>query len=224
MVQNTVAHLKNANQCFTLTGRSVAEVLRFVLGFLLNNALLGLNLKVGIDGQRSLQDAILRFFSWHPHLTWLLDGFPVVKKSKEDWSLAGQGREIRNRHLKNLLTLRWFGWVDQAQAYWAAITATDLKDDQAIARLIADLERNRQWIPCYAMRSKLGLPNSSNPAERCNHWVTAKRQKHHGMSGSENGSYALTSLAAVTINNATRPWIENRTIPFTWVVKVVKAA
>ena len=26
MVQNTVAHLKNANRCFTLTGRSVAEV------------------------------------------------------------------------------------------------------------------------------------------------------------------------------------------------------
>jgi hypothetical protein len=35
---------------------------------------------------------------------------------------------------------------------------------------------------------------------------------------------ALTSLAAVTLNNATQQWIENRTIPFTWVVKVVKAA
>ena len=45
----------------------------------------------------------------------------------------------------------------------------------------------------YAMRSKLGLPNSSNPAERCNNLVTARRQKHHGMSGSEKGSYALTS-------------------------------
>ena len=101
--------------------------------------------------------------------------------------------------------------------------ATDFKDDQVIARLTAYLERNRQWIPCYAMRSKLGLPNSSNPAERCNNLVTARRQKHHGMSWSEQGSYALTSLAAVTLNNATQQWIENRTIPFTWVVKAVKA-
>ncbi|MCK7491799.1 MAG: hypothetical protein MZW92_09150 [Comamonadaceae bacterium] len=66
MVQNTVAHLKNANQSFTLTARSVAEILLFVLGFLLNNALLSLNLKVCIDGQRSLQDAILRFFLGTP--------------------------------------------------------------------------------------------------------------------------------------------------------------
>ena len=223
MVQNTVAHLNNANQSFTLTGRSVAEILLFVLGFLLNNALLSLNLKVCIDGQRSLQDAILRFFSWHPHLTLLLDWFHGVKKFKEDLSLACRGREIRNRHLKKLLTLLWFGLITQAQAYLAAMPATDLKDDKAIARLIAYLERNRKWIPCYAMRSKLGLPNSSNPAERCNNLVTAKRQKHHGMSGSEKGSYALTSLAAVTLNGATRQWIENRTIPFTWVVKVVKA-
>ena len=223
MIQNTVAHLQNANRSFTLTGRSVAEVLRFVLGFLLNNALLGLNLKVCIDGQRSLQEAILRFFSWHPHVTLLLDWFHVVKKFKEDLSLACKGREIRNRHLKQLLTLLWFGLIDPAQAYLAAIPATDLKDDQAITRLVAYLERNRPWIPCYAMRSKLGLPNSSNPAERCNNLVTAKRQKHHGMSWSEKGLYALTSLAAVTLNGATRQWIENRTIPFTWVVKVVKA-
>lgn len=193
MVQNTVAHLQNANRSFTLTGRSVAEVLRFVLGFLLNNALLGLNLKVCIDGQRSLQEAILRFFSWHPHLTLLLDWFHGVKKFKEDLSLACKRREIRNRHLKQLLTLLWFGLIDPAQAYWAAIPATDLKDDQAITRLVAYLERNRPWIPCYAMRSKLGLPNSSNPAERCNNLVTARRQQHHGMSGSEKGSYALTS-------------------------------
>jgi hypothetical protein len=101
--------------------------------------------------------------------------------------------------------------------------ATDLKDDKPIARLIAYLERNRQWIPCYAMRSQLRLPNSSNPVERCNNLVTAKRQKHHGMSWSEKGSYALTSLAVVTLNGATRQWIENRTIPFTWAVKAVKA-
>jgi hypothetical protein len=36
------------------------------------------------------------------------------------------------------------------------------------------------------------------------------------MSWSENGSYALTALNAVTINNATKLWTEDRVIPFTW--------
>jgi hypothetical protein len=43
-VQNTVARIENAGKGFTLTGRNVAEVLTWALAFLLNNALLGLNL------------------------------------------------------------------------------------------------------------------------------------------------------------------------------------
>jgi len=218
-VQNTVARIEHTGKGFTLTGRSVAEILTFVLAFLLNNALLRLNIKVCTDGQRCLQDAIVSFFSWHRHLSLLLDWFHLVKKFKEDLSLACKGREIRNRHLKQLLTLLWFGLVDKAQVYLAAIPATDIKEIKAIARLSAYLERNRKWIPCYAMRSKLKLPNSSNPVERCNNLVTAKRQKHQGMSWSENGSYALTALNAVTTNNATQQWVENRTIPFVLVAK-----
>jgi hypothetical protein len=178
-----------------------------------------MNIKICVDGLRSLQSAILIFFSWHPNLTLLLDWFHVVKKFKEGLSLACKGREIRNRHLKKLLTLLWFGLIDKAQAYLAAIPVSDIKDGKMIIQLIGYLERNRKLIPCYAMRSKLKLPNSSNPVERCNNLVTAKRQKHRGMSWSENGSYALTSLAAVVINNATRQWIENRTIPFSWSAK-----
>ena len=71
------------------------------------------------------------------------------------------------------------------------------------------------------MRRKLKLPNSSNPVERCNNLVTARRQKHHGMSWSKNGSYALTALSAVTLNNATVQWVEHRTLPLTWVKKKV---
>jgi len=71
------------------------------------------------------------------------------------------------------------------------------------------------------MRRKLKLPNSSNPVERCNNLVTARRQKHHGMSWSKNGSYALTALSAVTLNNATVQWVEHRKLPLTWVKKKV---
>jgi len=39
------------------------------------------------------------------------------------------------------------------------------------------------------------------------------------MSWSENGSYALTALSAVTINNATGQWVEHHTLPLAWVTK-----
>lgn len=218
-VQNTVARIEHAGKGFTLTGRNVAEILTFVLAFLLNNDLLKLNIKVCTDGLHSLQNAILAFFAWHPNFTLLLDWFHLVKKFKEDLSLACKGREIRNKHLKQLLTFLWFGLIDKAQAYLAEIPAVEIKDSQAITRLSHYLERNRNAIPCYAMRSKLKLPNSSNPVERCNNQVTARRQKHQGMSWSENGSYALTALNAVTVNHVTKQWVENRTIPFVLVAK-----
>ncbi len=65
MVQNTVARVEHNDKGFTLTGRSVIEVLIFML----NNKLFCFNIKVCTDGQRSLQDAILSFFSWHSHVT-----------------------------------------------------------------------------------------------------------------------------------------------------------
>jgi hypothetical protein len=219
MVQNTVARIENNDKGFTLTGRSLNEVLLFVLGFLLNNKLFSFNIKICTDGQRNLQDTILSFFSWHPNFTMLLDWFHVVKKFKEDLSLACKGREIRNRHLKQLLELVWFGLTDKAQAYLQAIPATDIKDPKIITRLIGYLVRNRKSMPCYAMRAKLGLPNSSNPVERSNNLVTATRQKHHGMSWSEDGSYALTSLNALTVNNAANQWLQKRSFDLTWAAK-----
>jgi hypothetical protein len=113
----------------------------------------------------------------------------------------------------------WFGLVDRVQAYLAAIPSTDIKDSKAIKSLIGYLDRNRKWIPCYVMHSKLKLPNPSNPVERCNNLVTARRQKHHEMNWSEDGSYALTALSTVTLNNATVQWVEHRMLPFIWVAK-----
>jgi len=69
------------------------------------------------------------------------------------------------------------------------------------------------------MRAKLNLPNSSNPVERSNNLVTAKRQKHHGMSWSANGSHALTSLNALTVNGVARQWLQNRRFDLTWAAK-----
>jgi hypothetical protein len=218
-VHTTVAQIEQPGQRFTLTGADVGQVLRFVLAFLLTNGLLAQRLRFFTDGQRSLQGAIVSFFSWHPAVSLILDWFHLVKKCKAQLSLACRGREIRNRHLKVLLGLLWFGLLDRAQDYLRSIAAAELKNPAAMKRLIGYLERNRSGIPCYALRCQLGLPNSSNPVERANNLVTANRQKHHGMSWSNPGSHALTALSAVVLNGATRTWVRNRVIPFQFVTK-----
>lgn len=218
-VHNTVAQIERPGQRFTLTGTSVAQVLRFVLAFLLTNGLLAQRLRIFTDGQRSLQGAILSFFSWHPATSLILDWFHLVKKFKEQLSLACRGREIRNRHLQVLLGLLWFGLLDRAQDYLRSIPCSELKDTASIERLIGYLERNRSHIPCYALRRELGLPNSSNPVERANNLVTSKRQKHQGMSWSKPGSHALTALSAVVLNGATQTWVRNSVIPLKFVGK-----
>jgi hypothetical protein len=218
-VHTTVAQIERPGQRFTLTGTSVAQVLRFVLAFLLTNALIVQRLRFFTDGQRSLQGAILTFFRWHPAVSLILDWFHLVKKFKEELSLACRGREIRNRHLRVLLGLLWFGLLDRAQEYLGSIAAAELKNPAAIERLIGYLERNRSEIPCYALRRQLGLPNSSNPVERANNLVTSNRQKHHGMSWSKQGSHALTALSAVVLNGATQAWVRNRVVPFKFVAK-----
>lgn len=66
------------------------------------------------------------------------------------------------------------------------------------------------------MCPKLYLPNSS-------HLVTAKRQKHHGISWSEHGLYALTSLHALTGNDSARKWLQNRSFNLTWAAKAAES-
>jgi len=73
--------------------------------------------------------------------------------------------EISNFHLKQLLSLVLFCLTDSVRAHLEAIPATDLKNTKAITRLIGYLERNRTSMPCYAMRAKLNLPNTSHPVE-----------------------------------------------------------
>ena len=50
---------------------------------------------------------------------------------------------MRNRHLQTLLPLLWFGLVDRAIAALQAIPSEDIKDQEALVKLVNSLERNR---------------------------------------------------------------------------------
>ena len=79
-VANTVARIDQGQRHFTLSGTGVGQVLRFVLAFLLNNGLLGGRVQFFTDGYKSLQNAIVTFFAWHPGVGLLLDWYHLVRQ------------------------------------------------------------------------------------------------------------------------------------------------
>ena len=59
-------------------------------------------------------------------------------------------------------------------------------------------------IPCYALRKKLRLRNSSAIGEKMNDLIVSSRQKHSGMSWSKSGSFSLAALTAAKLNGESR--------------------
>jgi hypothetical protein len=76
------------------------------------------------------------------------------------------------------------------------------------------LERNTPYIPCYAIRKKLGLRNSSSIGEKMNDLIVSSRQKHNGMSWSKDGSVALATITSLKRNRENNKWFEERELNY----------
>lgn len=214
-VHNTIAHVEKGNNRYILNGSSSEQVLKLLLAFLLHNGLLnGHNLLFFVDGARSLQAAILTMFQWLPHVRIILDWYHLKKKCEYELSLVLKGSKIRNVVLEQLLPILWLGKVDVAINFVRTIDPKKLKIDQSVERLVGYFERNRDNIPCYALRRKLGLRNSSNKGEKANDLCVASRQKHNGMSWSKQGSVALTTVTTMHINHELGYWYSQDKIEF----------
>jgi hypothetical protein len=213
-VHNTIAHIAHAGASYIISGQGVGPVLRLVLAFLLHNDLLQYNLIFFVDGQRTLYTAILGAFTWFGPVQVILDWYHLEKRCKQQLSSALQGRIIRNTVLEQLRPCLWYGCVDQAIAVLQDLDATTIKDQKALDTLIGYLERNRPYIPCYAVRKHLGLRNSSNRGEKANDLVVSNRQKHNGMSWSRSGSTALAAVTTVVRNQEYQQWFQTRTLAF----------
>jgi hypothetical protein len=213
-VQHTVAHVEQRGRRYVLVGYGVVATLRMVMALLVHNGCLGYRLQFFVDGQRSLHTAIARFFAWHPAVALILDWYHLRKKCANQLSLAMTGRKSRNAALASILHLLWYGLVDQAIAAIKALDRSQVKNAQALQQLIGYLERNRVNIPCYAVRKRLGLRNSSQLGEKMNDIVVAERQKRRGMSWSVAGSTALASLTALVKNGEVAHWFAEGTLHF----------
>ncbi len=83
-----------------------------------------------------------------------------------------------------------------------------------LEKLIAYLNRNKFYIPCYAVRKELGLCNSSAIGEKMNDFVVLKRQKHNGMSWSKSGSVNLATITALKRNKESAKWFKEKEFDF----------
>lgn len=215
-VHNTVAHIQHEAHSYSVNGPSVVVVLRFILGYLLKNHLLSYRLQFFVDGQKTLQAAILRAFSWFKNIGLILDWYHLDDKCRRQLSLAMRGTDIRNEILHTLMRYLWYGLIDKAIEYLQGIQEDLMKNPQELHVLIGYLERNRPYLPCYAVRKQLGLRNSSNIGEKMNDLLVAERQKHQGMSWSPGGSIYLAAIEAIKRNDEYQHWFEYEQLEFKW--------
>lgn len=213
-VHTTVAHVTMLNETRVFASAGVLSTCLLVVAFLARNQQLGSNWMFFVDGQRSLQDLLLRVFAWQGTMQLILDWYHLVKKCKEKMSLAMNNRHVRNDAVKRILRPLWYGDVDTAIVILGQLDAKHVKSVEAIKGMVGYLERNRSYIPCYAARKKLGLRNSSNRGEKANDLVVADRQKHKGMSWSQTGSSALATLQALVCNDNHGLWLEKHAVDF----------
>lgn len=210
-VNNTVIHVQNAEGDYILNSSSLPGALKLLVGLLLHCGLLGRQLVFFTDGARDIQGAIPKWFHF-ANFKVILDWYHLKKKCKEQLSMALKGSAIRNEFLDELLPCLWFGNVDGAIRLLQNINEKKVRNPEVLMKLIEYLERVRGFVPCYALRKKLGLRNSSNMGEKANDLIVANRQKHNGMSWSSEGSVAFASVASASCNNEINNWVYFRTI------------
>jgi len=213
---NTVAHIAHEENSYIINDYNVAMVLRLVVAFLLHNQLCSNNLIFFVDGYKTLYPAILAAFSWFAPLQIILDWYHLQKRCKEQLSLALKGRAMRNALLAQLLPCLWHGCVDRAIVLLQTLEPASIKNQDALDTLIGYLQRNRPYLPCYAVRKRLGLRNSSNRGEKANDLIVSDRQKHNGMSWSKPGSVALATVSALVRNQEYKHWFQTGTLSFSF--------
>ena len=212
-VEHTVIHIQHGQGVYVLTACGMKNAMRSMLAFLIFNGLLQNRLVFFTDGARNIKSSIEEMFSFHPY-TVILDWYHLKKKCQELLSMAMKGRDARNNTLEKLLRILWVGDVKRAVSYLESLPASIIKNQTWLDEQINYLKRKEYSITCYAVRAGLGLRNSSNPVEKENDILVARRQKHNGMSWSKHGSSALATIEMIYQNGYEDIWFRYGRISF----------
>jgi len=212
-VDNTVIHVQSGKKSYILNAASIVSGLKMLIGFLLFNGLLKKQIVVFADGAKEINNAVLKMLHF-ANCKIILDWYHLEKKFKQQLSMALRGSKIRNEFLDELLPCLWFGNVRGAIKLLTTVDPKKVKNFDIINYLTEYLERVHDTIPCYALRKQLGLRNSSNMGEKANDMIVSNRQKHNGMSWSNDGSVTFATVAAASSNNEINTWLYHRDIAF----------
>jgi hypothetical protein len=217
-VNTTVIHVQSDKKSYILNASSIVSCLRLLIGFLLCNDLLKKQIVIFADGARDINNAVYKLLHF-ANIKVILDWYHLEKKLKEQLSMALRGSKIRNEFLEELRPCLWFGNVRGAIKLLKNIDPKKVRNFEIINYLIEYLERVQSTIPCYALRKQLGLRNSSNIGEKANDMIVSNRQKHNGMSWSNDGSVTFATVAAASCNNEIKTWLHKRDVIFELVGK-----
>ncbi len=212
-VDNTIIHIQSGKKSYILNAASLLIGMKLLIGLLLANDLLKKQIVIFADGARDINNVVSKMLGF-ANCKIVLDWYHLEKKCKEQLSMALKNSKIRNEFLESLLPCLWFGNIDGAIKLLQGIDSMKVKNHDYITKLIDYLQRVRRHVPCYAFRKELGLRNSSNLGEKSNDIIVSNRQKHNGMSWSNDGSVAFASVATASHNDQIGHWIQNRDISF----------
>lgn len=203
-LENSVACIQYGQKKYSITATDMREVFRRILTVLLTcNLLADKRLIFITDGATNIKEYVQEFFGFRQH-TLILDWYHLDHKCYQMLSSAlkcgKKVKEEKDRTVYTLQSILWTGNVSAALEYIAGIDQKLVKSQQAIDSLVGYITRKQENIPCYALRKGLGLHNSSNPVEKENDLIVAKRQKGRGMAWSVDGSAALATITVAGQN------------------------
>ena len=212
-VDNAVIQVQNENGRYILNSMSVTGAIKQLIGFLVSNGQMWREIVIFADGARSINSAVKETLGYARYKI-IMDWYHLGKKCRGELSMGLRGREVRNEIAGEMMGKLWRGDVEGALLVLGSIEAGKIKDGTKITDLREYLGRIREHVPCYALRKKLGLRNSSNQGEKANDLIVSKRQKRNGMSWSDDGSFAFASVAAASFNGELQNWLCNRDLSF----------
>ena len=199
---------------YVIRGDNTREALTMALAYMLKNKLLENRILVTFsDGAREIRDAIPEIFGFHQSLKQYLDWYHICRRINENLSMGlkcgREHKEAKKQIIREILKNLWFGNVDKAIDNLKSIDAKMIRVQTKITDTIEYLDARRPYLYCFAARKITGLINSSARVEGMNNRVVSSRQKHKGMSWSENGSRGLAYLAVLKQNGELSEWIRS---------------
>ena len=225
-------HVEWASSVYYITSIDTTEAFRQMIAVIMNNNLYGKYMIFLTDGELAINDKIQEYCSmWHYHveLDWIhlehkcydrlsnairAKRMPdprgeviYYKRGPKKGQIKSQEYISQSRlYARAVSRILWVGNVDEAISFLEGIDPSVIKNQEELNQLITYLRNKKDWIPCYALRKKAGLKNSSNSVEGQNNMNVSDRQKHNGTSWRPEGSSYLAALKTLFDNGEDQEW------------------